>query len=145
MSASRPELAEAFLREAVYRSRERQAASAVLAAPKPGGGQCGLGEKASVVLDLGPKALPIAEALWPAGLEDARVERVRAVMARWVVEQDALDRKRNHFLKAFRHAHGFDRNAYTPELAAEFESGLERVNAEENERRRAAAAELLES
>jgi len=65
------------------------------------------------------------------------------VLAEWVRRQDALDRRRNHFLKDFRHAHGFDRTRYTAEQRAEFESGLERINAEENEKRAQAAEELL--
>jgi hypothetical protein len=136
----RLQLAEAFLREAVYRSRERQAASAVLGAPASGGGQCGLGEKAAVVLDLTPRAAELFRALWPQGAE---AERVRAGMADWVVAQDQLDRKRNHFLKATRLKHGFDRDAYAADVLAEFEAGLARINAEEDAARRAAAAALL--
>jgi len=142
MSDARLELAEDFLREAVFRSRERQAASVAIARPKPAGGTCGLGEKASVVLDLSPRAQELYEALWPTGLAGAELEHVRGVLADWVVEQDALDRQRNHFLKAFRQKHGFDRDAYPPERLQEFESGLARVNAAESERRAAAARAL---
>lgn len=142
MRDARLELAEAFLLEAVYRSRERQAASVAIARPKPAGGTCGLGERASVVLDLSPRAEELYEKLWPAGLSGAELERVRSALAEWVVEQDALDRQRNHFLKAFRQKHGFDRDAYPPERLAEFENGLARVNAAESERRAAVARAL---
>lgn len=142
MRDARLELADAFLREAVYRSRERQAASVAIARPKPAGGTCGLGEKASVVLDLSTRAQDLYRELWPTGLEDAGMERVRDVLAAWVVEQDALDRQRNHFLKAFRQKHGFDRDAYPPERLQEFEDGLARVNATESERRTAVARTL---
>jgi hypothetical protein len=64
------------------------------------------------------------------------------VLRGWVEKQDALDRKRNHFLKAFRGQHGFDRTRYTSEQSAEFEAGLARVNDEEDRLRRAAALEL---
>jgi hypothetical protein len=142
VGAERLELGEAFLREAVYRSRARQAAEVLLAPPAAGGGGCGLGERAAVELDLSPRAEELYRALWPDGAGAGRIERVRACLERWVVEQDRIDRKRNHFLKAFRQRHGFDRDAYPAELAAEFEQGLARVNAEEDGQRRAAAQEL---
>jgi hypothetical protein len=61
----------------------------------------------------------------------------------WVERQDVLDRERNHFMKAFRQRHGFDRTKYTAELLAQFEQGLERVNAQVAAERRAVAAKLL--
>lgn len=144
MSSARLEQAEAFLREAVYRSRERQAAAAALEAPKSSkGGKCGLGEKAAVDLDLTQRAREISAKLWPDGLDDASLERVRRVMSEWVVAQDAIDRKRNHHMKAVRLKHGFDRDKYPPHVAREFEAGLDRVNVEENESRRSAAHDLL--
>ena len=54
------------------------------------------------------------------------------------IAQDALDRKRNHFLKAFRGKHGFDRTRYDAERLSEYERGLARVNDEENRARRSA-------
>jgi hypothetical protein len=65
------------------------------------------------------------------------------VLARWVERADQLDRDRNHFLKAFRTKHGFDRRAYDTELAAQFERGLAEVNARVEDERRAAAHELV--
>ena len=65
-------------------------------------------------------------------------------MRAWIEAQDALDRKRNHFLKAFRNEHGFDRTKYDAAELAEFESGLARINDEENRERRSAASKLLE-
>ncbi|MCP3919356.1 MAG: hypothetical protein GY711_27785 [bacterium] len=98
-------LAEHFLQEAVYRSREQQASSTTLAG---GGGNCGLGDKPAV----------------------------------------ALDRKRNHFMKDFRHEHGFDRAQYDAEQAAAYRAGLDavdaEVDAEVDEGRAAAARALLE-
>jgi hypothetical protein len=46
-------------------------------------------------------------------------------------------------MKAFRGRHGFDRRAYGPEVAAEYEAGLAAVNAEENRRLSEAAEALL--
>jgi hypothetical protein len=141
-------LAEAFLQEAVFRSRAKQAAGTSLAqlpldAASGKLRQCGLGARAELELELTPRALELAQSLWPAGLADARVATARRVMSAWIERQDALDRERNHFLKAFRHAHGFDRRAYTAAQLAEYDSGLERVNALADNERRAAALELL--
>ena len=76
----------------------------------------------------------------PAG----ELDRLRDVVREWVVDQDALDRKRNHFLKAFRGRHGFDRTRYTSEQSAEFEGGLTRINTEEDEARKAAARSVID-
>lgn len=142
------ELAEAFLQEAVFRSRAEQATStalAQLATLKQGDKQrqCGLGTEAAIALELTPRAAELAHSLWPAGLDAARSNAVRAVLAQWIERQDQLDRERNHFLKAFRQAHGFDRRAYGPELLAEYEAGLARVNERADAERRAAAAQLI--
>lgn len=131
-------LAEVFLQEAVYRSRGDQAGATLLSA---GGAGCGLGEAPSVALDLTPRAEELFHALFGDAPPD--VDAVRGVMERWVKLQDGLDRKRNHFLRDFRAEHGADRRAYAPERLAEFERGLEAVNAEVAERRRAAAEALL--
>jgi len=134
--------AAALLDEAVYRSRERQAAGlSPLAGSAPG---CGLGERAEVVLELSPRGAELAAKLWP-GSDPTRGELgagVAAVVAGWVERQDALDRKRNHFLKRFRGEHGFDRSAYGPAVAAELEAGLAAVNAEVDAGREAAARAL---
>ncbi len=142
------ELAEAFLQEAVFRSRAEQATSTALAhlAAHTHGDkqrQCGLGTEATIALDLTPRAAELARQLWPAGLDAERANAVRAVLAQWIERQDQLDRERNHFLKAFRHAHGFDRRAYSAEQLAQYEAGLARVNAGADAERRAAAARLL--
>ena len=139
--------AEAFLAEAVYASRARQAAGVSLlrAAERDGSAptNCGLGREAAVELALSPRAAELAAVLWPAPLAPAAVRDVQKVMARWVERQDQLDRDRNHFLKAFRGKHGFDRNAYGPVLLARFESGLAEVNARVEAERREAARALL--
>ncbi len=143
-------LAEAFLQEAVYRSRDAQAGAALLdgQASVPANGDaipCGLGRKAAVVLDLSPRAQELYGSLWPDDLPQTDVESVRAVMADWVRRQDVLDRKRNHFLKDFRGTHGFDRVQYTDEQGAAYRSGLDAVNAEVNESRARAARDLLQN
>jgi hypothetical protein len=147
MSASdsdeRIALAQSFLQEAVYRSRALQSAAGALA-PSDAPGRCGLGEKAAFVLDVTPEGAALFARIWPTEPPADTVERIRGRMNAWVVEQDALDRRRNHFLKAFRQKHGFDRTAYTPTVVAEFDEGLSRINATEDEARRAAGLELLE-
>ena len=140
--------AQAFLQEAVYRSRARQAAGAALALPPaPAGGEalrrCGLGEKAAIELDLGPRGAELFETLWPDGLAPAALARVRAELADWIARQDALDRKRNHFLRAFRGAHGADRAQYGPDEARAFEDGLSAINGEVAAGLVSAAAALL--
>lgn len=131
-------LAEAFLQEAVYRSRGDQAGATLLAA---GSASCGLGEKPAVSLDLTPRAEGLYARLFGEGPAD--VGALRATMAAWVKRQDALDRRRNHFLRDFRAAHGPRRSDYDPDTLAAFEDGLERINAEALAGRRAAAEELL--
>ena len=142
-AAARLELAESFLAEAVFRSRERQAVGVELRrGASPGAGNCGLGEKAAIELDLSARGKALADQLWPTGLEGAHLEAVRALVADWIVEQDALDRKRNHFLRDFRGKHGFDRTKYSAETVRAFEEGLARVNAEETRERREAAQRI---
>jgi hypothetical protein len=142
-SAARVELAESFLAEAVFRSRERQAVGVELRrSGSPGAGNCGLGEKAALELDLSARGRELARKLWPAGLAGERLESLKAAVAEWIVEQDALDRKRNHFIRDFRLKHGFDRTAYGAEQSRTFEEGLARVNAEETGRRREVAQRI---
>jgi hypothetical protein len=131
--------AEELLQDVVYRSRAGQAAGASLA----GNANCGLGNEAAVDLDLSARGSELARQLWPESPPAADLARVREVMQAWVVRQDALDRDRNHFMKGFRQRHGFDRTQYTPEQLAEYESGLEQVNAGVNRERRESARELL--
>jgi len=71
---ARLELAESLLQEAVYRSRERQAAGVELRrGASPAAGNCGLGEKAAIALDLSARGRELADALWPAGIDGARL------------------------------------------------------------------------
>ena len=139
--------AKRFLQAVVFQSRARQAAGVGLSGRRldepasPGG--CGLGAEAAVQLDLTPEAEGIFKTLWPRPVAPTEIERLQRVMTNWVERQDAVDRKRNHYLRDFRQKHGFDRREYSPELAREFEEGLERVNAEADERLRQAAEELL--
>src|SRR5688572_32458809 len=91
ISARREALAEELLQEAVYRSRGEQAGAALWRARAGTTGNCGLGEKAAVVLDLTPRAEAVFAELFPEGLGDDVLERVRDVLAAWVKRQDALD------------------------------------------------------
>lgn len=131
-------LAESFLQEAVYRSRGDQAGATLMSA---GSASCGLGEKPSVVLDLSPRGEELFERLF--GGSDVDLDDLRGHMASWVERQDALDRKRNHFLRDFRGAHGTDRRGYDAKTSTEFESGLETINAEVTTARRRAAESML--
>ena len=139
----RLELAEQFLQEAVYRSRGAQAGAGLFASGDPDRGDCGLGERAAVVLDLSPRAEEVFGLLWPEGLTEAELDEIREKMTSWIELQDALDRKRNHFLKAFRNEHGFERPSYSSEQQAAYREGLDQVNEECNSRRRSAAEDLL--
>lgn len=139
-ASSRVELAVAFLQEAVYRSRESQASGAGFLGAAS---NCGLGEKPSLQLELGARGQELYLALWPQGLSHTQLEQVRERMAEWVRRQDALDRKRNHFLKDFRQAHGMDRTRYTPQQTAQFEQGLAKVNQEETQLRLDTALSML--
>jgi len=143
MSSARLEMAESFLREAVFRSRERQAASVAIAAPRERGGTCGLGEKAAVDLELSQRGRELFDRLWPDGASDAVIARIRTITDEWVVTQDAIDRRRNHHMKSMRMKHGFARDEYAPGVAREFEAGLETINTEETAGRRAAAQGLV--
>jgi hypothetical protein len=146
MDAERLRLAEEFLREAVFGSREKQAASSLERTFRNETSSCGLGERAAIALDLSPRARELFERLFgrsqgTPGAADA----VRATMTAWIERQDAIDRKRNHFLKAFRGKHGFDRESYGPDVLGEWEAGLSAINAEEDAERRAMAGRLLAS
>lgn len=133
-------LSELFLQEAVYRSRATQAAGTALAQlAADTQRQCGLGDGPAVVLDLSERGRELATQLFPSGLSP----HVPALVREWVERQDVLDRERNHFLKAFRQRHGFDRAKYTAEQLVQFEEGLERVNAQVAAERRAVAEKLL--
>ncbi|MEM9379181.1 MAG: hypothetical protein AAGB93_04455 [Planctomycetota bacterium] len=138
LDPKRLELAGEFLQEAVFRSRGDQAGATLLAA---GSASCGLGAKPAVALDLTARAESIFDEL--AGGREVDVDAVRAVMSDWIKRQDALDRKRNHFLKDYRTQHGYDRREYTAEQTAGYEAGLDAVNAEVTAGREAAAVELL--
>ena len=141
LDVERLRLAEDFLQEAVYRSRQSRAAPLDADATPPT--NCGLGEHAAVDLELTPRARDLFGRLWPAGLPPSVLERANAAIAEWIERADALDRKRNHFLKAFRQTHGFDRTLYSPPELAEFDSGLEAINAEVRRAHTAAAHALL--
>ena len=144
----RLQTAAAFLAEAVFASRARQAAGVSLlrASDKDGSSasNCGLGREAAVELELSARGAELFAALWPTAPGSASLAALQTVVTAWVERQDQLDRDRNHFLKAFRNRHGFDRNAYTPELLAQFEAGLAEVNARVDAQRREAAGGLLE-
>ena len=77
-------------------------------------------------------------------MTDAELARIREVMRAWIEEQDAFDRERNHFLKAFRKENGFDRAGYALEVRERFERGLEEIGRGEDWARRR-KAEVLAS
>jgi hypothetical protein len=144
IDSRRAALAEELLQEAVYRSRDEQAGAALLRVRSSAAlGNCGLGEKAAIVLELTPRAEVVFAELFPDGLSEDALGRARDVLAAWVKRQDALDRRRNHFLKDFRQTHGFDRASYAADELAEFEAGLARINGEAAAERAAAAGVLL--
>lgn len=148
MSDTRLELAQALLREVVYLSRAKQAAGVGLLQGKlahlpKGPTNCGLGTEAAVELGLEGRAGELFAALWPE-LDETELERVRASLAAWVARQDQLDRDRNHFIKAFRHQHGFDRRDYGEEQLAAWEAGLDEVNGRCDAEFARAAQALLE-
>lgn len=140
-------VAETLLQDAVYQARARQAARVGLSgrrldqqAPDVG---CGAGDLPEEALELSPQGAEILRKVWPNPLGPVAVDRVSEVLQNWIELQDALDRKRNHFLRDFRQANGFDRRDYSSEVASSFEAGLERINAEANERLQQSARELL--
>jgi hypothetical protein len=142
---ARIRLAEELLREGVYRSREKQASSAALRlSGKSDAGSCGLGEKAAIELDLSPRGRELFAQLFAGGLDETASERFGATMSSWIEAQDALDRKRNHFLKAFRGRHGSDRTKYAPKVLAEYDEGLARIATEEDGARRRSAESLAQ-
>lgn len=128
MGESLLDLAMKFLQEAVYASRGVQHAGH--AAPGGGAG-CGLGERPGVPEAFSEGQARLFEALLQGIPDAARADFVRhaqRLCGEWIRAQDGLDRKRNHFLKAFRQEHGFDRRAYPPEIEAEFAAGLDAIN-----------------
>lgn len=139
--------AEELLQEAVYASRAQQAAGVSLLSEHDRDGsssaRCGLGRTPAIELGLSERGRAALEALWPGGPSEPRWTEIRAAIARWVERCDQLDRDRNHFLKAFRNKHGFDRRDYTPEQLEAYEQGLETINARVTAERDAAARELL--
>ncbi len=148
MDEERLRLAEGLLQEAVYCARARQAAGAPLAAGDIAAdavtGRCGLGQAIKEHgLELTEHGEEILNRLFPDELGPTRLARLRDIVQDWVASADALDRKRNHFLRDFRTLHGFDRRAYDGDLARRFEEGLAGVNDEANQRLRVAAEELL--
>lgn len=155
-ASARERDAVALLREVVFASRARQAATSALRglspAPAPasdsGNPDCGLGPEALFELGLegeGARLLAGIVAVGPRGtLAEGALDDVRAVLHAWVEAQDTLDRTRNHFLRDFRTRHGFDRKAWAPALRQEFENGLAKVNARESERQLEHARRLLD-
>ena len=141
---TRIDLARGLLREAVFQSRAKQAAGTSLlrAAATPDAKNCGLGAHAAVESRLSERGRELVAQLWPSGLAPLTAERAESLLTTWVERQNAVDRKRNHFLRDFRAANGFDRTRYTSEQLAALEAGLARINEDEDRQRDSAAAEL---
>jgi hypothetical protein len=131
----------------VFQSRARQAVRGSLAQPFTEGAagptNCGLGRDAAVELGLSDRAAVLFRELWPEGCDGEALRRIDAVVAEWCRRQDQLDRDRNHFLKAFRQEHGFDRTRYTAEETAAYGAGLERINTQVEVERADHARRLL--
>ena len=150
MSASSTDrdAAATLLKEAVFASRAKQSGVAGLSAAAgespDAPGNCGLGKHALVVLERSETARAAFDALFPAPLDEARASAVSDLVSDWVERQDALDRKRNHFLRDFRNEHGYDRRAYDDALRTRFEAGLDEVNALEDADRERAVSALLD-
>lgn len=141
MSATRHDLARSFLMEAVYRSRNSQGLGSIFA----GKTNCGLGEGPVANLDLTEKAQALFNELWAETPAQEQLDAIRATTRDWVERNDALDRDRNHFLRDFRQANGFDRTDYTPEQTTAYESGLDSVNSGADDELSEAARALLGS
>ena len=146
MSQERLRMAQNFLQEAVYQSRARQASAVeITAGSADSTAGCGLGSEAAIDLELSPNGEELFHKLWPRTLAPTELARIETIRTDWVERQDALDRKRNHFLRDFRKTHGFDRRAYPEDVAGEFEQGLEKINEEVSDGLRKAAEELLKA
>lgn len=141
MGATRHDLARSFLMEAVYRSRNSQGLGSVFA----GKTNCGLGEGPVANLDLTEKAQTLFNELWAEAPAQEQLDAIRATTRGWVERNDALDRDRNHFLRDFRQANGFDRTSYTAEQMAAYESGLDKVNSGADDELSGAARALIGS
>ena len=137
--------AASFLQEAVYASRELTHRAPLAAAE----GGCGLGERPEIPERWSPAqaraASQLAQALGGVSLGAAQATALEEAAGRWVRIQDGLDRKRNHFLKAFRMQHGADRKQYRPDVAQELADGLDEINGENRHRLALAAEHLLAS
>jgi hypothetical protein len=143
-SEERQRLAQELLREAVFQARARQAAGIGIAGSGPeDSGGCGLGREPASEIELSSRGRELLKELWLRPLAPTEVEHVQGSIQGWIERQDAFDRKRNHFLREFRQAHGFDRRLYDAQVARSFEDGLQRINAEVEERLQEAARELL--
>jgi hypothetical protein len=117
------DLIKRFLQESVYASREASQ-------PAPGhSGGCGLGERPVFPTELNARQRELLEQI-EAVSPGASLAPLAAGAERWIKLQDGLDRKRNHFLKDFRHEHGFDRRTYSPEVEAQFKAGIGAINDE---------------
>jgi len=144
MTEDRIQLAESLLQEAVYQSRARQAAGIAIGSTSneiPQGG-CGLGD-AAPGLEMSERGQELFKRLWPRETAPTEHHRVFGILQEWVDRQDAFDRKRNHFLRDFRQANGFDRRTYTTEKAQAFDEGLARINVEVDQRLHETAQKLL--
>jgi hypothetical protein len=148
MTQERQEMARRFLMEVVYGSRARQAAGAALLGGRldqaSGPGSCGLGERAAIEWNLSERGRELLELLWPSEPEEERWNNARELMRTWIERSDALDRKRNHFLRDFRQQHGVDRAAYSEEQRGAYESGLERINGDVGNELDQAAVRLID-
>lgn len=136
-------LAHKFLEESVFAAREAQHGGG----PTVEAGGCGLGARPVIPASFNKKQADLMEEMIGVSGGDAEIVVAAAVQhaEQWIKLQDGLDRKRNHFLKDFRNAHGFDRKQYPPDVEARFKQGIDAVNQENRSKLDAAADAVCEA
>jgi hypothetical protein len=139
MDLDKAESAKSLLRELLYKTREKSHAGSL---PGAGGGLCGLGDPVELFRNLGNDLGPALQNLFRDRTGVDRETATRLIEG-WIKEQDGLDRERNHFLKKFRHEHGFDRRQYGPELEKRFNEGVAAINDRQNQSLDRAAQQLV--
>lgn len=127
-------LARQFLQESVFASRE--ASHGFSPRSLDGASGCGLGLRPTIPDDFNGKQARLLEQMLSAASkgEHGPFASIREKVEEWIKTQDALDRKRNHFLRDFRQQHGFDRASYAADVEAAFKAGLAAINDENRQR-----------
>jgi hypothetical protein len=137
MSDTLKDLAQKFLQEAVFASREQSHK-----VPVGDAAGCGLGQRPAIPDSFSQKQAELLERMMEVG-KAPDFAALQDVAEGWIKLQDGLDRKRNHFLKDFRNQHGFNRREYPPDVDAEFAAGVAAVNEENRARLEAHADQVV--